>query len=571
MAPRRLDPHNSPREAIAWALARLQEASRKSLSAIAAETNYNMSTVSRVTAIQATVSAEAVKAYVRSCGQPPDEWVKLYKLAKSVESAEDAERFAVSLHALCTTALLPEHTQRLSDTHALAASWTTTDTRQSQDSAQPQDTGQPQQEPNPRHNTGQPRRERPAASTPAPEPQAEPEPQPQAGAKPAPGAGAGPAGAGAALDTPAPTSGTSVPGETKGPSSGTGEAPSTSTRKRNDGAPPAARGVPQRRRPRRRTVVTGGVISLALIAGITIWATQYEASSDDSRSSATQSSGPNTADVPEDPSLKRLREARAEKDKPWRVGVKANQPGLSQEKGGEWVGADIEYARTITKALGITGEPEFIAMGTNEREKKLNKGTVDMFVGTYGISPEREKGDGKDRPAVRFAGPYFTTPQRMIVERFPGTDYARINGVRETVNSDIDLPDKTSVCVVKGSTGEKYWNENYPEKPPEETLSDYKACVDRLSGEIDAVLSDSVILREYEKTKPDKLKVSLYSFGDDEEYGIGLAKASAGLHREVCKAMKNTLEAREKIFSPLAKDGERLPEAKEMSRCQPQP
>ncbi|MFH8990020.1 transporter substrate-binding domain-containing protein [Streptomyces sp. NPDC017940] len=519
MAPRRLDPHKSPREAIAWALARLREASMKPPNAIAAETNYNMSTVSRVTASQATVSADAVGAYVRSCGQPPEEWVKLYRLAKSVESAEETERFAVALHALCNAALPPEHTQRLGGAQALVASWTVADTGLPQGTVQPQ----PEQE----HE------------------------QEQEQAPPG-----------------TPVSTASVPSEPEDPSSETGGTPSA--RKRSEGAAPAERGVPQRARlrgARRRTVVTGGVISLALVAGITVWATQYQATGDDSRSPAAAASGSSAADVPGDASLERLREAQRGKGHPWTVGVKDNQPGLSEKKGGKWVGAEIEYAKVITKALKIKGTPEFVAMGTNEREKQLDEGLVDMFVGTYGISEERERGTDRAHPAVLFAGPYFTTLQRIMLERFGETGDARIQGRRETVYSDSDLPDDTRVCVVKGSSGEKFWKDKRPEVT---TRSDYSLCIKDLPEGIDAVLSDSVILQEYKKAKrADHLVISRDSFGDTEEYGIGLAKNSKGLQREVCKAIEKTLDRRDEIFKHLSE--RHLPGADELTACRSRP
>ncbi|MFF8919399.1 transporter substrate-binding domain-containing protein [Streptomyces sp. NPDC015032] len=304
--------------------------------------------------------------------------------------------------------------------------------------------------------------------------------------------------------------------------------------------------------PRRRTVLTGCITCLAVLAAGGIWLIGHHTGTTDARPSvsASPSNSPK-----EDFSLQRLHDAQAGKVT-WKIGVKRSQLGLSEKKKHGWSGVEIEYAKLIAKALKIK-KWKFVDQGTNGRAEALENGYVDMFIGTYGISVDRKRGvDG--HPPVLFAGPYFQTPERIMLERFPGTKNARIQRRNVPVNAFEDLPPDTRVCVVKGSTADAFLSK---EKKFEKraTPSDYDLCINELRGKYDAVMTDSTILQQYEDRHPDAYVIAHDPFGVPEKYGIGLKQDALGLQREVCKAMRDVTKEAEELYKKLAVNGASVP------------
>lgn len=248
-------------------------------------------------------------------------------------------------------------------------------------------------------------------------------------------------------------------------------------------------------------------------------------------------------------SFARLKDAQANKVT-WIVGVKRNQPGLSEQKGGKWSGKEIEYAEVILDALGIE-KFSYRGVGTDMRAEELDDKGVDMFIGTYGISPERKRGTSED-PAVIFAGPYFDTYQKIMLEHYPGSNNgseARIRGKRKVIYSISDIPEDARLCVVKGSSAEKYLQHGETKWPYIDHPTDYNLCVDGLDKIYDAVLTDEVILQNFKKGN--KYFIANDRFGKTEKYGIGLNVNSIDVKREICKKMIDTLDKRNGIYDKL--------------------
>lgn len=327
----------------------------------------------------------------------------------------------------------------------------------------------------------------------------------------------------------------------------------------------------QLRRFSRRTVLTGGIACVALLAGVGIWRAQDHAGTDDAHPSrsASPSVGPSPSSTPNNNSLKRFK--AAQNGGPWIVGVKREQKGLSEKKNGRWVGIEIDYVKVILDTLGIKNY-KFKDAGTDRRPFNLADGSVDMIVGTYGISEERESGKkGKGAyPPVLFAGPYFETFQGILVQPSPNSDRAQIHGNPETVTGLSDLvATKARICVVSGSTAEKYVAEN-PDKLKgaviEKPRTDYKSCVDGLDDNYDAVLTDAPILQGFKDADPGGLKLVEDDFGHTERYGIAVKKSNEDLRDEICKAMKETEKERDEIYGKLvSKEVGSMPE--KMDRC----
>ncbi|MFF2007650.1 transporter substrate-binding domain-containing protein [Streptomyces sp. NPDC058195] len=340
---------------------------------------------------------------------------------------------------------------------------------------------------------------------------------------------------------------------------------------------PSPRGAEARKNPGTRVALIG-VTCLALLAGggYLAWDQLHDSSASKGASAAPRgesAASKSDAPEPEDEALDRLNKAReSHGDFKFVVGVKNNQPGVSNKERGKWVGVEIDYAKKVLDELGlVSGQYEFKSVPTVDREIRLNEGGggggageqgVDIFVGTYGITDERKDGSA-DRPAVIFAGPYLRAPQKILMQK----DRQRggnvlIQGRSETVNLPIDLPEDAQVCVVSGSTAEVYVNElkKKNKKFPSEitSRSEYKLCTDKLTkykGQ-DAVLTDGMILRGIQLSyrNPEDYFLTSFSFKVEEGYGIGLSEHSLALKGEVCSAMSRVKSQRGDIYKNFKKD-----------------
>lgn len=532
--PRRmLDPHNSHGEAIAWALAILMDLSGKTQKVIAAEIGYSKSAVSRVTDSQLTGSHNAVRGYVEACGEPAEPWVRLYKLAKEVTgSPEKAEEFAQALAELCAESLEEEHVQRLGSARDLVSAWLASPAAADDASAEnpAQSPRASQEQTVPSTTTGRAVGERPPRSH-------------HGEAGDANGSGPGEAG----THTPSRAGGTPfTPGRGKGRTGSSG----ADTRRKKPF-----------RRSGQHAVLAGGIACVALVVAVGVWQLREHTDTETdgaphrspTPSSSSTSFSPPINQAVNAEFMERLKEAQEGKRK-WVIGVKDGQPGLSEKKGTEWVGVEIEYAKIITAALGVDVKNiSWVPAGTNLRPSLLDSKDVDMFVGTYGMSPERERGDQRT-PAVTFAGPYFQTDQKIMLQNDkenPGQ--AHFHKESRVVKSIDDMPSGARVCVVKGSSADEYL-EKASKFPDRARVSDYSICVKGLKVPYDALVTDAVILYEFMKLHPDDYVIARDRLIlEPEKYGIGLNKNAVDLKKEICQAMKTkkVVDETEKIYKNL--------------------
>lgn len=219
-----------------------------------------------------------------------------------------------------------------------------------------------------------------------------------------------------------------------------------------------------------------------------------------STSTAASSSAP-AASSSGTPKL--LADAKAGKLK---IGIKIDQPGLGLKAAdGTYSGFDVDVAKYVAKELGVEATGiEFVQAKSAEREDLISTGQVDMIVATYSITDKRKE-------VVDFAGPYFVAHQDLLVA---------------SSNTDITGPDATSgklLCSVSGSTSAQTFATKYPGVNLQ-NYGSYSECVDALlSGSIDVVTTDDVILAGYAAQHPGELKVVGKGFSN-ENYGIGLMK-----------------------------------------------
>jgi glutamate transport system substrate-binding protein len=203
-----------------------------------------------------------------------------------------------------------------------------------------------------------------------------------------------------------------------------------------------------------------------------------------------------------------------------KIGVKFDQPGISNKEPGSDapVGFDDEIGKIVAAKLGIKpGDIEWVQTVSDNREKFLQDGTVDLVIASYSITDDRRKVVGQ-------AGPYYVTGQQLLVRK----DDA------DTIKGPDDLKN-VKVCSVEGSTSLARVQDEYGAKPV--PFATYSECVDQLTNKtVDAVTTDGAILLGYAAQDPDNLEVVGDPFAE-ERYGIGYKLGAAGM----CEFLNDTL------------------------------
>ena len=211
---------------------------------------------------------------------------------------------------------------------------------------------------------------------------------------------------------------------------------------------------------------------------------------------------------------------KAQNQKQLKFGVKADQPGLGLQTGGQYEGFDIEIAKIVAKGLGLpeTGI-QFVTTVSANRELYIQNGTVDVVVATYTINDERKQ-------KVNFAGPYYVAGQDLLVP----------------VDSTITGPDQLAgkkVCSVTGSTPAKRMQTDYAQAQLQ-LFDAYSKCVEALASKsVDAVTTDDIILAGYasQQQYAGKFKVVGKTFST-EPYGIAVKKDDAAGCNKINEILK---------------------------------
>lgn len=237
-----------------------------------------------------------------------------------------------------------------------------------------------------------------------------------------------------------------------------------------------------------------------------------------------------------------------------KIGVKYDQPGIGNlEPGSDApVGFDIDMGQILAGALGIgEGDIEWVETISDNREKYLQDGTVDMVVASYSITDDRRKVVGQ-------AGPYYVTGQQLLI--------------RKDSEGEIEGPDDLAdvkTCSVEGSTSLQRVEEEYGASPV--PFGTYSECVDQLENEtVDAVTTDGAILLGYAAMNPDELVVVGDAFSE-ERYGIGYKQGAEGM----CEFINDTLEKsfedgtwEDSFEATLGKSDVETPDTPELDPCQ---
>ncbi|WP_331733822.1 transporter substrate-binding domain-containing protein (plasmid) [Streptomyces atratus] len=257
-----------------------------------------------------------------------------------------------------------------------------------------------------------------------------------------------------------------------------------------------------------------------------------------------------------------LQDARANGE--LRIGIKENQPRLSEKINGKWSGLDIEVARNIAKKLKFKEEDiKFVPLGTAIREEELRNRKIDLFVGSYSITPDR-KAEG-----VAFAGPYLSTDQGILVSTVDGNpektfvyEDGKEKVYPEPIYSVDDFKNGTKVCTAKGSISKGILARTAKNVVVEDKYADYQLCVDKIikkswsSDDPIAMVTDIPILIGFVAKHEGLAVIRDRVKGTTTDWGVGMVDNDPALRHLVCESIAEQIEDKtwDKLKAKLVKD-----------------
>jgi glutamate transport system substrate-binding protein len=185
------------------------------------------------------------------------------------------------------------------------------------------------------------------------------------------------------------------------------------------------------------------------------------------------------------------------------IGVKADQPGLGMFSAttNSYNGFDILIARLVAAGLGFGADQiQFTTVASQDRETEIENKTVDLVVASYSYTHARAK-------RVYFAGPYFSTPEAILVAK----SNTQITGIDS-------ITPYTQVCEVSNSTSIA----GTTLTTPPVVRNTYSECVAAVKdGKAQLVYTDYALLLGYLNQDSSGLRV-INTHRGTQYYGIGL-------------------------------------------------
>lgn len=161
--------------------------------------------------------------------------------------------------------------------------------------------------------------------------------------------------------------------------------------------------------------------------------------------------------------------------------------------------------------LGDAKKYEVTQVTSSTREAVLQSGQVDAVFATYSITDARKK-------LISFAGPYYTSKQAVLVKTGNPKKVSGIDG----------LAGKT-VATQSGSTGPAILAQFAPKAIVQEFKDDTEARTAVQQGRVDAYVTDYTLLLNAIVRNPGFYEIAGDTFGNEDNYGIGLPLGSDGV------------------------------------------
>ena len=160
--------------------------------------------------------------------------------------------------------------------------------------------------------------------------------------------------------------------------------------------------------------------------------------------------------------------------------------------------------------LGDESAYELTQVDSSTREAVLQNDQVDAVFATYSITEPRKE-------VISFAGPYYTSQQAILVK-----------AGNEDIKGVDDLAGRT-VATQSGSTGPDILAEYAPEAVVQEFANDLEARTAVELGRADAYVTDFTLLLSAIVKNPGAFEIAGDTFGEEDNYGIGLPLDSDGV------------------------------------------
>ncbi len=191
-----------------------------------------------------------------------------------------------------------------------------------------------------------------------------------------------------------------------------------------------------------------------------------------------------------------------------RIGTEGAYPPFNLiDKNGELQGFDVDIAKALCEAADV--ECEFVIQDWDGMIPGLLAQKYDAIIASMAITEERQE-------KVAFTNKYYMTPARFVAKKGAGFEISP-EGLKGKM-----------VGVQRGTTHENFVRDNFGDAV---TIKSYatqdEANMDLVSGRVDLVIADSVVLlegflntaagKDYEFTGP--------GFTDEEWYGKGIGIA----------------------------------------------
>ncbi|WP_418058330.1 glutamate ABC transporter substrate-binding protein [Pimelobacter simplex] len=195
------------------------------------------------------------------------------------------------------------------------------------------------------------------------------------------------------------------------------------------------------------------------------------------------------------------------------VGVSGDtfQMGFSDPTDGELKGFDIDFAKAIAKALGVTLDLRVISAA--DRTELLKNGTIDMVARNMTVNCERWE-------QVAFSSVYYNATQKVLVRKDQAASY----------RGPESLAGK-KVCAPTATTSLTRIDEVAPAADPIGAKNHTGCLILFQKGDVDAITGDDTVLAglaaqdPYAVVPPQQTKLS------DEPYGLAFDKNAVDLVR----------------------------------------
>ncbi len=186
----------------------------------------------------------------------------------------------------------------------------------------------------------------------------------------------------------------------------------------------------------------------------------------------------------------------------------------------EIVGFDIDLMNAIAEKANL--DIEFVNVGWDALLAGMAQGTYDAAISSITIREDRKKD-------MLFSNPYYGAGQIVVVQK-SNTTITSIDNLTGDVGAQL------------GTTGAME-----VEKIAAATLVNYDdiglAFQDLMNGQVNAVICDNPVARQYVVTNPDKLKIAGDVF-TNEFYGIAVAKGQEDLLDKINDGLQEVLDER---------------------------